>query len=175
MSDETPIETLDDSAASSAAAKLTSNLPSWLQTPSVKLMPLGKLVQEQELVRGEAQGKISHKLVEEEHLKEGPTPKSLAMKNVAPPPQPQAAPAPPAPAPAVAAPGAQAAPVAQAAPKHHAHHAAAAAAAAQHTGTAAPAHAAIPAAAKKMTPEEELKAKQHALARLLSKQVRDET
>eukprot|EP00286_Rhodomonas_abbreviata_P009432 CAMPEP_0181326994 /NCGR_PEP_ID=MMETSP1101-20121128/21831_1 /TAXON_ID=46948 /ORGANISM="Rhodomonas abbreviata, Strain Caron Lab Isolate" /LENGTH=434 /DNA_ID=CAMNT_0023435557 /DNA_START=26 /DNA_END=1330 /DNA_ORIENTATION=+ len=69
-------------ASESPADKLTSNLPSWLRTPDVKLMPLKNLVAEQQIVRAESEGKLSHKLAMEEHPKSAPSPRSLAMKNV---------------------------------------------------------------------------------------------
>jgi len=162
---DTPVEMVQEKAAAqSPAEKLTSNLPSWLRTPSVKLLPLNRIVKEQELVRKEAAGQISHKLVEEEHEKTGPTPHSLAMKNVegqqtAAPAQPKAAPAttkqPPAIQPAVATAKPQAVPKPLAA----------------HSIVATPAEKHISA----RSPEEELKAKQKALARLMMKQARDET
>ena len=67
---------------SPVVAAATSKLPSWLQTDPVKLVPLNKLIKEREMIHQMAEGKISAKIYKEEHMKEGPSPRDLAMHTV---------------------------------------------------------------------------------------------
>jgi hypothetical protein len=73
---------MNESLTVSVLQAANSKLPSWLRTPEVKLRPLHQLEREQQLDQKLSRGQLATKHAAEEHAKQRPSARDMAMRSV---------------------------------------------------------------------------------------------